>query len=450
MFVAWWMARALARDVAISLPEALDHASLHSPEVRGASWQTEGARAAVLEAAGFVPEIKVSGSFVRYDQPIESVVVEPGAAELPDVDPPFDDLVDPLAEILDQVDDPLLVRPRQFATLSVSSEAPLTGFVAVIQLFRARRHQLRARRHQERSVRDRVAVEVVDAYTQALASEALVEVTDAVVAGLASTRSRTEAFESAGLAHRSDVLRAQVALREAEQSARAARRTLDLDRRRLAFVVGHPADRLIPESVAMPVPTLPSLSDTLESMSAPPDVAAAEAQIRAARAGRTARLVLLMPEIRLFTRYELFSEVGLFGVPRQFESGVQADFDFFQLGRRNATVRMATTELRRAEIGARATRARAGLEVRRAHDRFADAIESLEVAELQIEQAAENLRIVDARFAVQLVGTTDRLDAELLLARAKVEAIVARHDVVTAFADWQRQIGAPIDPAPVE
>jgi len=419
MVWGWWIAGAWAGPTSIGLAEALEHADRHNPGVEAATWQTEGARAAVREAAGFAPELSVSGSVVRYDQPIQ-VALDDG--------------------------DPLLVRPRSFASLTARAAAPLTGLFALAGGYQARRHQLRATEHDERSLRDDIAVQVVEAYTGALAAEALVDVSDAVVASLQSTHDRVAAFERAGLAQRTDVLRIDVALRDAEQSARAARRSLDLARRGLALVVGHPDDALVPEPVAAGALELPSLEEGLARVHSRPDVAAADARLVAAKAARRARTAALLPQVTALAQYDAFSEVGAFGVPDQWQVALQAEFDFFQLGRRNATVRGATAKVHQAEVGARATRSRAELDARAAWDRLATALESVDVAEVQVAQARENLRLVDARFDVQLASTSDRLDAEQLLAQSRVQQVAAQHEVIASLAAWQRQTGLAVDP----
>lgn len=421
MVGGWWIAgAALAGPTTIGLAEALQHADRHSPRVEVAQWQTEGARAALGEATAFAPELKVSGSLVRYDRPVEAS--------------------------LDLLPEPLLVRPQQYASLSATATAPITGLLALAGGYQARKYQLTARRHDERTLRDAVAVQVVEAYTGALAADALVEVSDAVVASLRSTHDRVAAFEATGLAQRTDVLRIDVALRDAEQSARAARRSRELARRGLAAVVGHDEALLVPRPLEAPAMEPPSLEEGLQRLGARDDVASADASVGAARAARRARVAYLLPQLSAFARYDALSQVGLFGVTNQWQVVLQADFDFFLLGRRNATVRAATSQLRQAEVGARATRSRAELDARAAWDRLASALEAVDVAELQVAQASENLRLVDARFSVQLASTTDRLDAEQLLAQSKVQQVVARYEVIAALAGWQQQTGLPVDP----
>ncbi|MEN0065703.1 MAG: TolC family protein [Myxococcota bacterium] len=419
MVWGWWIATALAEPVTIGLVEALDHASRHNPQIEASVWQTEEARAALRETAGFAPELSVAGSVVRYDQPIETPLV---------------------------TDDPLLIRPQQFATLSATAKAPLTQLFALAGGYQARRHQLLAQRGDERTLRDQVAVSVVEAYTGALAAEALVEVSQAVVASLRSTQQRIVAFEAAGLAQRTDVLRIEVALGDAEQSARSATRSLALARRGLALVVGHDADTLIPEALEPRTFEAPPLDEGLSRVAGRDDVTAAVNRVTAAKAARRAQVANLLPQITALARFDAFTEVGVFGIPQQFQVALEAEFDFFQLGRRNATVRKATARLRRAEVGARALRSKAELDTRAAWDRLQASLEAAEVADLQVEQATENLRLVDARFEVQLASTSDQLDAEQLLAQSRVKRVVARHEVIAALADWQRQTGLPIDP----
>ncbi len=448
MVWGWWTAVAWAAPVPVGLTEALEHADRHNPRIEVATWETEGARAALREAAGFAPEFKISGSVVRYDSPIEAQIVDPGSATLPTelTQGPFGDVVAPFAELLDQFDDPLLVRPQQYATFSASAVAPITELFALAGGFQARRHRLRAQRFDERTLRDEVAVQVVEAYTGALAAEALVDVSDAVVASLTSTRDRIAAFEETGLAQRTDLLRIEVALRDAQQSARSARRSVEIARRGLALVVGHESESLVPEPVSVASVDLPDLDQGLARLSTRTDVAAADAKVRAARAARRARIAYLFPQVSAVAQFDAFSEVGAFGVPNQWQVALQADFDFFLLGRRNATVRGATAKVRQSEVSAQAVRSRAELDAREAWDRLAGALESLDVAELQVDQASENLRLVDARFQVQLVSTSDRLDAEQLLAQSRVQEVVARHEVIAALAAWQRQTGLPVDP----
>ena len=68
------------------------------------------------------------------------------------------------------------------------------------------------------------------------------------------------------------------------------------------------------------------------------------------------------------------------------------------------------------------------------------------IADTQVDQATESLRLLRERFEVQLVGTTELLEAERVLAQARIRRSTARHEYLSALAEWQRQTGVPVDP----
>ena len=447
----WWLvvhAAVAATEGRIDLTEALAQAAIHNKRVEVAHWATREAKAQAQQAANYLPQLRLSAGVQWWDGPIvtELVPADSLTASTELTQGPFADLVAPLLEQFETLGEPVTVREQRTTNLTAQAVIPITGMFSIAEGHSAARRRFFAARAKEAAVRDEIAVAVVEAYTDALAAAELVEVSDASVASLSSALKRANDFEELGLAQRTDVLQLEVAARNAEQAARQAQRTQALTERRLAMVVGSDAEALRPEPLSAGLPALPDLEAGLTRVAARADLEAASHTLAAARAGRRATLGQLLPQVAAVAQVERLGGVGALGVPQQAFVGLQAEFDVWGLGKRNAEVRQATARLRQAEVGLEAMHEGALLEARAAWDQIAQTREAVGVANVQITQAEENLRLVDARFAVQLATTADRLAAEGLVGQARIQQVLARHQVLAALAEWQRLTALPVDP----
>ncbi len=258
-----WCLAAWAAPPEVDLDQALAAAAADHPEVEAARWST---RAAAARHTGRtldpLPRIELAAGVQWWTEPVEVQLVEGDDLTLPTTitQGPFGPTLAPLFDALEGFGEPIVLREQRTSQLAARAALPLTGQLPLAHARSAAAHQLDAAEADERSTRARVGVDVVEAYTAALAAEELVEVGDAVVANLRSALDRALAFEAAGMVQRADRLQLQVALSEAELEAGAARSRRDLAQQRLALVMGSDAEAVRPRPLGdAPLPPPPAL-----------------------------------------------------------------------------------------------------------------------------------------------------------------------------------------------
>ncbi len=428
----------------VSLDEALRSADEHSPQVGMAEWAVVAARARRAQAMSYYgPTLSLDANVLWWDEALEASLSGDEPLDCSAWPPPTDQLCLGFAE-------PLVVRDQQTSSVTLMAVQPLTGLFAISQGHVASGHVHQAAVLDEASKRADVAVQVVDAYFGALAADRMVEVATTVVSNLEGHEARATAFNDAGLVNKNELLQIRLALANARLGLRRAGDGRALARGRLAMLMGHEGEvvpRDIPEE-ALLAPTSGLASQDPGRVR--PDIDAMEHRVAAARAGRRATAADLAPQVAAIAAWQRTEGMGSFAAPQAMYAGVNVSWELWGWGRKHAALRESTAELRTAELGLQAMRDGVPLEVMGAWDSVEASWEAYEVGLSTLEQAAENQRIVEARFDGQLASATDLLDAESLSAQAQMSRVTARYDYLRAVAAWQRAVGAAVQPLRLE
>ncbi|MCK6502168.1 TolC family protein [Myxococcota bacterium] len=434
----------LAGEPSITLDQALRRASTENPQVRIGEWATVAARARKWQAMSYYgPTLSVEGNALWWDEPIEFALVsaeDAAALDCTTMPAPFDAMCEGFAE-------PTVVREQHTTSITVSAVQPITGLLGVSQGHMATARLQQAAEMDERATRAEVAVQVVDAYFGALAAEQMVAVATAVVENLEAHERRAVAFHEAELLNKSDLLQIQVALGNARINRQRAIDGRALARGLLAVLIDAEEPSVIPEDISEDALLAPARNST-ESAGQRPDVAAMELRVEAARAGRRAAAADLVPQVAAIAAWQRTEGMGTFSAPESMYAGVTLQWQVWGWGRKHAALRESTASLRQAEVGLASMRDGVDLEQRRTWDAVVSSWDSYEMSRVTVAQAEENHRLVAARFESQLASATDLLDAESLLAQARMTRLTARYDYLRAVAAWQRAAGVDVAPLP--
>jgi outer membrane protein TolC len=146
-----------------------------------------------------------------------------------------------------------------------------------------------------------------------------------------------------------------------------------------------------------------------------------------------------------FPELNVFASIGSSGRSlatgsADYAVGAAASFNIFDRGR-PARVGQAMIDKRLAQTERDRAADQIRIEVVRAYNRYRAAEEQVEVAEAALAQAAEGLRIVRDRYEAGLTNMTDVLRAETALVRARMNAVVSRHDHYLGYANVLLTIG---------
>jgi outer membrane protein TolC len=290
-------------------------------------------------------------------------------------------------------------------------------------------------------------VEVVRAWFGAvLSAEQVLTLESAHAAALAHVR-QAESMERAGVVTRSDALQARVHAGEIAVQLAEARGGAGLVKRRLALLLGAPADTLFSLPVQLPtVSAIESLEalDWAGSAEVRADVRAAAAAAAAARLDVVRARATWLPRINGMARYDWNSPAAPFGGDENWSIGVVASWTL-SVGSEVAETRSSAG--RHAAARAQAEAALAGAELALAEDANAweVALERMRIAEEAVAQSVEAHRIVARRYDGGLAPVVELLGVSAMETGARLRLTHARYEALSAAA--ARLLGMGRDPA---
>ncbi len=245
-----------------------------------------------------------------------------------------------------------------------------------------------------------------------------------------------------GTATRSDVLRAEMEVGDAELAvlegeASLRRATLELGRRIGEEGEVHPA----PAALSETAPSLPPLEELVRrAEAASPSVTAAEAVRSSRRAARLAAYTPYLPSVRLSGGYDWFS----FEFPPDQQSWslrLIASLPLFDGMQREAGLQRASAAERTAEATARDVRLRARAEVETAAGDVELAERRVAISDRAVELAREDLRVLEERYQFGTATIVDLQTSQVGLADAEAAAIRARQALGTEVARLESILG---------
>lgn len=308
---------------------------------------------------------------------------------------------------------------------------------------------------QRRMTRMEVLVEADNAYWTLVAVEGKVHMLESYAAQMDTLYSQTAAAVETGMAIENDRLRVESKRSEIRYQLQKTLNGADLCRMSLCRVIGVGSD-------VRPVPT-----DTLFRPSAPGEmttdlgarpelrmlerqVAVGEQQIRDARSA-------MLPTAGLSLGYTYYGNIKLNSmvdagggnyVPytQEFRDGlglamVAVKVPIFHWGESRKKVRKARFELQNAQLDLQKNTRLMTLEAEQAVRNVEDGYRLIQTAELALQQAEENLRVMRNRYKAQMAPLTDLLDAQSQWQQAASNRIEAQTQYRIYETEYLRATG---------
>jgi len=234
---------------------------------------------------------------------------------------------------------------------------------------------------------------------------------------------------------KNDVLAADVLVANDEAALVTARNRVELSRSRLALAMGYPGDAAVspaPGPIPVPPEEVPPLGESLAAAEANRrEIRAAEALLREGEARADAASAEFAPTF--FGQGGYSYESNEFNPnPNVFSAMVGGKVNLYAGGADRAERREALLSLDRSKEELALLRDRIALSVKRAHLAVLEAAGRSAAAEVAVARAEENLRIQEDRYREGLSISTEVLDAQTLLSRAKVDRENASFDLYEA------------------
>ncbi len=415
---------------ALTLQEAVSMGLANSRTLRASAARVAGTEARAMEVhAGMLPSLKFEASYKRLSD------VDPFQVKLPMLPQPIE--ISPT--VLDNTN------------LRLGVQQPLfTGF-------RLRSNVEAADRLAEASRADH-ATDRADLVLNITAAYWTLYQTRETERFVADNVRRLEGYVrdignllKAGMATRNDALKMDVQVSTARLSLIDARNDVQLATMSLNTLLGRPVDDpLLPASVPdSGAGWSPGLIDSLTTtaLAERSDLRALGSRVEASRAGVRAAQAGWWPQILLGANY-YYSRPNQRYMPTRdefkgtWDVGVMLTMDIWNWGMTARQADQAEATLRQNELMYEHMREGVALDVHRSALQVRRARERVEVADLGLRQAEENLRVSTDRFRRGLVTVTELRDAEVALVQAMITQSGARVESEISRARLVRSLGS--------
>lgn len=259
---------------------------------------------------------------------------------------------------------------------------------------------------------------------------------------------KTQSLFDLGSASRSDLLKAQVQVGEAELALIAAEKSAETARAGLAFQLGIDVTTDIEAVDPGEASSEEEITDfDLETaISSRPDIRAWEESLVAARRSLLSAKAGRWPELGLSLDYArsagdvggVFDDMGD-EYSRTLRLGLSIPI-FNGLGTK-ASIDNQKSALRSFEISVRNARLSAAYEIETARLSVDEGRRSVRVAEDSVTQAEEDLRVSEERFRLRAASMLELIDARVAYSRARSDLVDARYNYEIAKAELRLALG---------
>jgi len=330
-------------------------------------------------------------------------------------------------------------------TTVVALNQPLTGLAYLSELVGAAEHDANAVRTDYDRTRLETAYRTADAYIRVLEARAGADVAHQTVADIASGLERANQLRAADTYTDIDVLRFKSAKAAADQTALRADTATQTTLANLTVQLGLRDGAPIDISDDLP-PQPPILAMTLDqaqqrAIQTRPELKGSREKLASAEANRVAAKERYLPDIRAVAAWQHFTGVQPFQPLNEEYVGLTANWNVWDWGATHDAVVEAEHAKSRASLQTTALADQIKLEVRRRWLEAKTQFDSLAVAQQQQQTAEEAYRLQKVKLDNAAATTTDVLDAETDVGRARLAFATARYDYYLALVALARSVG---------
>ena len=394
----------------VSLRDAVALALLHNPALAAFAWETRALEARILQAG-------------RPPNPTLDVLLEDlGAARVPG----------------DNRDQP--VQPQ--TTLQLSQVIELGGKRTARQRLASLDRDLAEWNYE--TARIDVLTEVSRAFTDVLAAQETLALTDETTRLVTQVQENVAARVAAGVVSPIEETRANVALAAVRAEAARARRALDASRTRLALLWGSPtpAFRSVVGDLKAEPPPLPAVGGLAAMLDQSPELARWAAEVLQREAALALERSRRVVDVAVSAGYRRYTTVD----SNAFVVGASIPLPLFN--RNKGGIEEARLRLAKAHEERRAAEARVAAVLADAYAALAAAHDEITILRTAVLPGAQQtFDAISEGYRLGRFGFLDVLDAQRTLIDAGSQYLRALSDYYKAVANVERLIGAPL-PAP--
>jgi outer membrane protein TolC len=413
----------------LTLQQSIDIAVKQSVLINSAKEGVKGAEAQKKEAfTGFLPKLSTSYSYTRFNEQPTSTVTLPS---LPSTSP-FT----------------MPVGTQDNYTWAFEAKQPLFAGGGIVANYQASRLGADIAAADETAVVQGTILDVKVAYFTILKTEKFLDVAKQSVEQLEAHRNMAQDFFNVGVIPRNDLLRAEVELANSRQNLLRAENSVEMSKAKFNTVLRR--DVNIPtevEDILQLKPFTKSLSECQKlAMENRPEIKSYTLKVEQSKKMVNLSKSEYYPTINAVGHYERFGDTpGVSGTSYKdrenwYVMGV-ASWNFWEWGKTKNRVDASRSRENQTAYALDNVKDQVTLEVKNEWLTLNEKQKQVAVAQKAIEQAEENYRISKERYREQVGTSTDVLDAETLLTRAKFDYFNALSEYNISIARLERAMG---------
>lgn len=336
------------------------------------------------------------------------------------------------------------IREQFTMQATVQLVQPLTPLYAIYQLNRIDRLGVGMARAKQKKTAQQVRFEVSKAYLQVYQARAFDRIMKEAEDLVKAHDERVRALLREQMVRRAEQLKVRVKLAEVQQSRLRAKAAVELARSNLARTLGLDIETplVLTERFADPPPPhgLTLRGCIQRALKQRQEIRMTRIGQRQALAGRRAKRWQMVPTVAAVAQFEANYGMGTIMPKTAFFVGAVLEWEF-EWGKRWRDADVMTAKLNQARLLERKARSAIPLEVKKYFLDLRVARASLTVARAAVAAASESHRIQVKRYELKASSTTDVLDAQMELTRAKATYAAALYQYYIAEAALRRAMG---------
>jgi outer membrane protein len=418
-----------AAEKVFTLDESIETALKQSTLIRAAQEGVLGAEAQKKEAfTGFLPKLSTSYNYTRLNSEPYSTM------------PPWPPLTTSPSR--------LVVGTQDNYTWAVEARQPLFAGGGIAANYEAGKIGFEISKMEKDAVTQDIVQEVRVAYFNILKAEKLLGVASQSLEQLQAHRNVAQNFFDVGLIPRNDLLQSEVQVANGEQSLIRAENSVALTKAKFNTILRRNInDPVRVEDILAYRPYNPGIEDCIKAaMENRPEIKSQTLKVDQAKSLVKLARSDFFPTVSAVGHYERGGDTpGVAGTPFKdsenwYVMGV-ANWTFWEWGKTKYRVDASRSRENLSIDLLNNTRDQVALEVKNAYLVMQESEKQVMVAKKAIEQAQENFRINEERYREQVATSTDVLDAQTLLTRAKSDYANALSEYNISHVRLERAMG---------
>lgn len=303
--------------------------------------------------------------------------------------------------------------------------------------------------HEEVVLKQADVIGKVDtAYWRVISVQEKVQLAKAYKALLDRLANDLENIYQEGIITRNELLRVQVKQNEVALSLVKAENGLQLSRMALAQLLGMDEANLVLSSAVICeqelIPRLELLAEQKGDQRV--EIAMLNDKLKSTQALKAMVKSQFLPNVFLTAGYVWATPNIYKGSQHNFGGdwaiGIGVRVPLFTWGDRIYQTRMAEQKVQQAKLELAEAQELIALQIKRDQFQYSEALKKIELTKLSVQQAAENLRVVQNTLDEGMKSTKDILEAQAMWERASSDNIDARIEAATALSELEKSTGA--------